>query len=112
LESLFDKEEEREDAPYAPPLSPEASHTAQVEESEQTPLPRRTPGAGPMPGPPTRGSTTGPSDGYMIKGHFASRQYHTPDSPQYERVVAEVWFRTAADAEQAGFEAWNARTQD
>jgi hypothetical protein len=49
------------------------------------------------------------SDGYVIKGHFASRQYHTPDSPQYERVVAEVWFRTVTDAVQAGFEPWDAR---
>ncbi|MBQ6639539.1 MAG: hypothetical protein IJH84_00740, partial [Saccharopolyspora sp.] len=44
----------------------------------------------------------------MIKGHFASRQYHTPDSPQYDRIVAEVWFRTTADAEEAGFEPWDA----
>jgi hypothetical protein len=55
------------------------------------------------------GSSAASSDGYVIKGHFASRQYHTPDSPQYERVVAEVWFRTVADAEQAGFESWDAR---
>ncbi|QUH05241.1 hypothetical protein HUO13_34685 [Saccharopolyspora erythraea] len=48
-------------------------------------------------------------EGYMVKGHFASRQYHTPESPQYERIVAEVWFRTAADAEQAGFEPWDGR---
>lgn len=46
-------------------------------------------------------------EGKMVKGHFASRQYHTPDSPQYDRVVAEVWFRSAADAEQAGFEPWH-----
>lgn len=51
-----------------------------------------------------------PGEQYMIKGHFASRQYHTPDSPQYNHIVAEVWFRTVEDAEQAGFESWNART--
>lgn len=50
-----------------------------------------------------------PSEQFTIKGHFASRQYHTPESPQYDRIVAEVWFRTVEDAEQAGFEHWNAR---
>jgi hypothetical protein len=80
--------------------------------AEQTPLPRRTPGAGPRPGVPKGGRSGSSSDGYMIKGHFASRQYHTPDSPQYERIVAEVWFRTVADAEQAGFEPWDARQQE
>ncbi|WP_338602597.1 hypothetical protein [Saccharopolyspora sp. SCSIO 74807] len=98
-----------------------------VDESEQTPLPRRTPGAGPRPGKRgapewahdpqaqanrRRASLAEPQepeqqDG-MIKGHFASRQYHTPDSPQYDRIVAEVWFRTTADAEEAGFEPWDA----
>lgn len=97
-------------------------------DAEQTPLPRRTPGAGPRPGLQNLGAAAaerlrqhteqqstqhasgpGPEEGYTIKGHFASRQYHTPDSPQYERISAEVWFRTTEDAEQAGFEAWNAR---
>lgn len=50
-----------------------------------------------------------PGEQYVIKGHFASRQYHTPDSPQYDHIVAEVWFRSVEDAEQAGFESWNAR---
>jgi len=29
--------------------------------------------------------------------------YHVPDSSYYDRTVAEVWFRTEEDAEQAGF---------
>ena len=79
-------------------------------------LPRRTPGAGPNPGarkvdgPPRATASAadfGGGLGHMIKGHFPSQQYHTPDSPQYDRIVAEVWFRTAADAEQAGFEPWD-----
>lgn len=49
-----------------------------------------------------------PHGGGMVKGHFASRQYHTPDSPQYGEIEADVWFRTAADAEQAGFASWDA----
>lgn len=50
-----------------------------------------------------------PHGGGMVKGHFASRKYHTPDSPEYGEVEADVWFRTAADAEQAGFAPWDAR---
>ncbi|GAA4859436.1 hypothetical protein [Saccharopolyspora cebuensis] len=70
-------------------------------ESGPPPLPRRTPGAGPRPGRPEE------RPGPMIKGHSASRQYHAPESPHYESIVADVWFRTPADAETAGFTAWN-----
>lgn len=52
-----------------------------------------------------------PDEGYTVKGHFASRQYHTPDSPHFERVAAEVWFRSGAEAEQAGFEPWDGRSR-
>ncbi|MGW0894602.1 sunset domain-containing protein [Saccharopolyspora sp. NPDC002578] len=103
-----------------------------IAESEQTPLPRRTPGAGPRPGMPQpprsqgaawhadpqaqanrrRESLAAPQepsqqDGHMIKGDFGSRRYHAPDSPHYDRIVAEVWFRSEVDAEEAGFVAWN-----
>lgn len=103
-----------------------------IAESQQTPLPRRTPGAGPRPGMPQAPRSQGaawhadpqaqanrrreslaapqePSqqDGHMIKGDFGSRRYHTPDSPHYDRIVAEVWFRSEVDAEEAGFVAWN-----
>ncbi|MBW0093457.1 hypothetical protein I4I77_28155, partial [Pseudonocardia sp. KRD-188] len=36
-------------------------------------------------------------------------RYHTSSSPYFERTLAGVWFRTAQDAEQAGFVAWNTR---
>lgn len=52
-----------------------------------------------------------PDEGYTVKGHFASRQYHTPESPHFERVAAEVWFRSGAEAEQAGFEPWDGRSR-
>jgi hypothetical protein len=45
----------------------------------------------------------GPPDGFTIKGNAQSRLFHTPDSPYYGRTKPEVWFRTEADAEQAGF---------
>ncbi len=57
--------------------------------------------------PRDHGSPSTPPSGYEIKGHFASRQYHTPESPHYDRIIAEVWFRSPSDAEQAGFDAWD-----
>jgi hypothetical protein len=44
-----------------------------------------------------------PPDGFTIKGNAQSRLFHTPDSPYYGRTKPQVWFRTEADAERAGF---------
>jgi large subunit ribosomal protein L17 len=43
-------------------------------------------------------------DGYPVKGNADSMKYHTPESPYYDRTVAEVWFASAEAAEAAGFE--------
>ena len=43
-------------------------------------------------------------DGFPIKGNAGSMLYHVPDSPFYERTVAEVWFASPEAAEQAGFQ--------
>ncbi|GAA2795814.1 hypothetical protein GCM10010522_11660 [Kribbella solani] len=42
-------------------------------------------------------------EGFSIKGNEDSMKYHTTESPWYEQTVAEVWFKTEADAEAAGF---------
>jgi large subunit ribosomal protein L17 len=42
-------------------------------------------------------------EGFTIKGNENSMKYHTTESPWYEQTVAEVWFKTEADAEAAGF---------
>lgn len=42
--------------------------------------------------------------GYEIKGNADSMLYHVPGSAFYDRTVAELWFKTAEDAEAAGFE--------
>ncbi|MER5394125.1 hypothetical protein [Saccharopolyspora sp. NPDC002686] len=113
LRSLFESVESKgeRETPYVPPVGAEATQVMPKATDEGDadgaaeavpPLPQRTPGAGPHPGRDS-GWTTGP----MIKGHSASRQYHSPDSPQYDDIVADVWFRSAADAEIAGFEPWN-----
>ncbi len=42
-------------------------------------------------------------EGYDVKGNADSGYYHTPESPYYGRTVAELWFKSAEDAEAAGF---------
>jgi large subunit ribosomal protein L4 len=44
-----------------------------------------------------------PPRGYKIKGNADSMLYHVPGSAFYDRTVAEIWFKTAEDAEAAGF---------
>ena len=42
-------------------------------------------------------------EGFDIKGNKDSMKYHEPDGQWYAATVAEVWFKTAAAAEAAGF---------
>jgi large subunit ribosomal protein L4 len=42
-------------------------------------------------------------EGYEIKGNADSMKFHAPGGRWYDATVAEVWFKTAADAEAAGF---------
>jgi large subunit ribosomal protein L22 len=42
-------------------------------------------------------------EGFAIKGNADSMLYHTPESPYYDRTVAEVWFDSVDNAEAAGF---------
>jgi hypothetical protein len=44
-----------------------------------------------------------PSPEYRVKANLAVRCYYTADSPYFARMAAQVWFRTAEDAERAGF---------
>ena len=41
--------------------------------------------------------------GYEIKGKTDSKKYHAPGGRWYDNTAADVWFKTAADAEAAGF---------
>jgi large subunit ribosomal protein L17 len=43
-------------------------------------------------------------EGYPVKGNADSGLYHEPDGQWYEQTVAEFWFKSAADAEAAGFQ--------
>ena len=45
---------------------------------------------------------------YLIKGDEDTMRYFTAESPDYEKVGAEVWFKDAASTERAGFLRWDA----
>ena len=49
-----------------------------------------------------------PRTEYLVKGDEDTMRYFTVESPDYERVEAEVWFQDAASAERAGFLRWDA----
>lgn len=51
----------------------------------------------PLPG----GGSPGPE--YTVKASASAMRYCTPESERFDRTVAEVWFRSAADAERVGF---------
>jgi hypothetical protein len=44
-----------------------------------------------------------PSAEFTVKASVTALRFCTEDSPQFARMVAEVWFRTPADAERVGF---------
>jgi large subunit ribosomal protein L4 len=45
----------------------------------------------------------GAPKGYEVKGNADSGLYHEPDGQWYDATVAEFYFKTAEDAEAAGF---------
>jgi hypothetical protein len=48
-----------------------------------------------------------PGEEFTVKGKRSSKLFHTAQSPYFGRTKADVWFKTPADAESAGFSAWN-----
>ena len=70
-------------------------------------------GAAPFPGA-VRAKADGrsPDKSYRVKGNSRSKLYHTMQSPYYERTKATVWFRSAGEAEDAGFAPWNWRAHN
>ncbi len=51
-------------------------------------------------------------EGYTVKGNADSGLYHEPDGRWYDATVAEFWFKTAADAEAAGFRKAGSKSED
>lgn len=46
-----------------------------------------------------------PAEDFTVKASVTALRYCTEESPHYARMIAEVWFRTVADAERVGFRA-------
>ncbi|ALG13967.1 hypothetical protein [Kibdelosporangium phytohabitans] len=44
-----------------------------------------------------------PAPEFGVKASVTALRYCTQDNPQFDRIVAEVWFRTPSDAERVGF---------
>lgn len=44
-----------------------------------------------------------PDPAYTVKGNATSGKYHEPDGQWYDQTVAEFWFKSAEDAEAAGY---------
>jgi large subunit ribosomal protein L17 len=44
-----------------------------------------------------------PDEAYTVKGNADSGKYHEADGQWYDQTVAEFWFKSAEDAEKAGF---------
>jgi large subunit ribosomal protein L17 len=44
-----------------------------------------------------------PDEAYTIKGNADSGKYHEPDGQWFDQTIAEFWFKSAEDAEAAGF---------
>jgi large subunit ribosomal protein L17 len=83
--------------PAKPAAKPETAADVEVEESESD-----------EEHPYGAGSHAAPEDGsqpegFPVKGNADSMLYHAPGTEYYDRTVAEVWFATEEDAEQAGF---------
>ncbi|MGO0577165.1 sunset domain-containing protein [Ornithinimicrobium panacihumi] len=51
---------------------------------------------------------SGPA-GWEVKGNAGSMLFHTPESPSYDAVRAEVWFESEDAARAAGFAHWDRR---
>ncbi len=94
--SLFEPAVQPGDAMPAPEPPPARQTAAPVSESVP-PGPFGPGSAMPRPG----GGR--PADDFSVKASVTALRYCTEDSPQFPKMVAEVWFRSATDAERVGF---------
>jgi hypothetical protein len=44
-----------------------------------------------------------PAADFEVKATLTGRRYFTPESANFHETRADVWFRTTADAQKAGF---------
>lgn len=106
--SLFEPTVQRNDTAGAPAADVEPPTTFQAPASP--PPARSKPAASSVPpGPFGPGSAmprpggARPAEDFAVKASVTALRYCTEESPQFARMVAEVWFRSAEDAERVGF---------
>ena len=99
-DAWFRAEEDARRAGFAP-------WNRKIRQSARTvPVPAFEEGRYPGSARPASGGAA-PTEEFIVKGHEGSMLYHTRRSPFYDVTEAEVWFRSEADAERAGFTAWS-----
>jgi hypothetical protein len=94
---------------FEPSVQPNQVAAAAVAAAPEPPPARQAAGDAVPPGPFGPGSAMprpgggAPSDAFEVKASVTALRYCTEDSAQFPKMVAEVWFRTAEDAERVGF---------
>lgn len=92
--------QERTGSLFEPTVSPSSSAPPARDVSATPGLP---PGPfGPGSAMPKPGGER-PSEEFTVKASVTALRYCAEGSPEYPRMVAEVWFRTPSDAERVGF---------
>ncbi|WP_410607031.1 hypothetical protein [Amycolatopsis sp. lyj-109] len=92
---------------FEPSVQPNQAAAAVV--APEPPPAREAAGDSVPPGPFGPGSAMprpgggAPSDSFAVKASVTALRYCTEESAQFPKMVAEVWFRTAEDAERVGF---------
>ncbi|TCO65280.1 hypothetical protein [Actinocrispum wychmicini] len=79
------------------PVVPVAEHDVDESGDFVPPGPFGPGSAMPLPG----GGSPAPE--FNVKASVTALRYCTRDNPQFDRIVAEVWFRSPGDAERVGF---------
>ncbi len=88
------------------PASPEPAAATTVAEAVDAPAAGEEGPFGPGSAKPLADGAA-PGEEFTVKGKRSSKLFHTAESPYFGRTKADVWFKTPADAENAGFAAWN-----
>jgi hypothetical protein len=94
---------------FEPSVQPNQAAVSTTTEPPPAPPARESAGDSVPPGPFGPGSAmprpggAAPSDAFEVKASVTALRYCTEESAQFPKMVAEVWFRTAEDAERVGF---------
>ncbi|MGW3962167.1 sunset domain-containing protein [Amycolatopsis sp. NPDC005003] len=94
---------------FEPSVQPNQAAAAAGVAAPEPPPARQAAGDAVPPGPFGPGSAMprpgggAPSDSFAVKASVTALRYCTEESAQFPKMVAEVWFRTAEDAERVGF---------